>query len=120
MFDHGLRVWWGQGKKHWSFFPMYDNRFGQNFLFCVWTYGSVELQFQHMKRPPFAEEGKRKELVQRLSAIGLPISGDALNRRPAFGLSLLKEPAALAKFLEVFDWVLSEIKEVENVGATPC
>jgi hypothetical protein len=32
---------------------------------------------------------------------------------------LLKEPAALAKFLEAFDWVLSEIKKVENVGATP-
>jgi hypothetical protein len=51
---HGLRVWWGEGKQNGSFFPMYDNRFGQNFLFSVWTYGSVELQFQHMRRPPFS------------------------------------------------------------------
>jgi len=98
---------------------MYDNEFGKNFLFSVWTYGSVELQFQHMKTPPFAEERKRKEVVQRLSAIGLPIPEEALNRRPAFGLGLLKEPATLAKFVEVFDWVLSEIKELESVGATP-
>jgi len=117
--ERGLRVWWGQGKKDGSFFPMYDNEFGKNFLFSVWTYGSVELQFQHMKTPPFAEVGKRKELVQRLSAIGLPIPEEALKRRPAFGLSLLKEPAALAKFLEAFDWVLSEIKKVENVGDAP-
>jgi len=116
---HGLRVWWGQGKKDGSFFPMYDNKFGKNFLFSVWTYGSVELQFQHMKTPPFAEEGERKKLAQRLSAIGLSIPEEALKKRPTFGLSLLKEPAALAKFLEAFDWVLSEIKKVENVGATP-
>ena len=56
--NHGLRVWWGQGKKDGSFFPSYINRFGQHFLFSVWTYGSVELQFQHMKIPPFAEEGE--------------------------------------------------------------
>ncbi|MGA7496499.1 MAG: hypothetical protein WBX00_07210 [Isosphaeraceae bacterium] len=116
---HGLRVWWGQGKKDGSFLPMYDNKFGKNFLFSVWTYGSVELQFQHMKTPPFAGEGERKKIAQRLSAIGLSIPEEALKKRPTFGLSLLKEPAALAKFLEAFDWVLSEIKKVENVGATP-
>ena len=37
---HGLRIWWGQGKKDGSFFPMYDNKFGKNFLFSVWTYGT--------------------------------------------------------------------------------
>jgi hypothetical protein len=117
--EHGLRVWWGEGKKDGSFFPMYDNKFGKNFLFCVWTYGRVEIQFQHMTTLPFAEAGKRKELAQRLSAIGLPIPEEALKKRPTFGLSLLKEPDALARFLEAFDWVLSEIKKVENVVATP-
>jgi hypothetical protein len=85
---HNLRIWWGEGKKDGSFFPMYDNKFGKNFLFSVWTYGSVELQFQHMKLPPFAEEGKRKELAQRLSAMGLSIPEEALKKRPTFGLSL--------------------------------
>ena len=66
---HGLRIWWGKGKKDGSFFPMYDNKFGKNFLFSVWTYGTVELQFQHMKLPPFSETEKRKELAHRLSAI---------------------------------------------------
>ena len=116
---HGLRIWWGQGKKDGSFFPSYINRFGQHFLFSVWTYGSVEIQFQHMKRPPFAEEGKRKELAHRLSAIGVPIPEGALNKRPAFRLSLLIELAVLARFLEVFDWVLSEIKNVEIAGDMP-
>ena len=116
--DRRLRIWWGQGRKDGSFFPLYDNRFGQNFLFSVWTYGRVELQLQHMRTPPFADEVRRDEIVQKLTAIGLPIPAGALNRRPAFGLGLLKELAAVPSFLEVFDWVLSEIKDVENVGAT--
>jgi hypothetical protein len=116
---HGLRIWWGQGKKDGSFFPMYDNKFGKNFLFSVWTYGSVELQFQHMKTPPFAEDGKRKDLARRLSAIGLSIPEEALKKRPTFGLSLLLEPGHLDKFVGAFDWMLSEIKKVEDLGATP-
>src|SRR4029077_7038656 len=111
-----LRIWWGEGMKDGSFFPMYDNEFGKNFLFSVWTYGTVELQFQHMKRPPFSDVEKRKELAQRLSAIGLSIPDEALNRRPTFGLSLLSQPPALAMFLETFDWVLSEIRMVENAN----
>ena len=46
----------------------------------VWTYGTVELQFQHMKKPPFADEAKRRELVQRLSAIGLSIPERSLEQ----------------------------------------
>jgi hypothetical protein len=111
--EHGLRIWWGQGKKDGSFFPMYDNRFGQNFLFSVWTYGNVEIQFQHMKTPPFGEEGKRRELAQRLSAIGVSISEDALKKRPTFGLSLLLQPGQLDAFMGAFDWVLSEIEKFE-------
>jgi hypothetical protein len=113
---HGLRVWWGHGNKDGSFFPMHDNRFGKNFLFSVWTYGSVEIQFQHMVRPPFDNAQKRRDLAQRLSAIGLTIPEDALRRRPSFRLSLLLEPGRLDKFVGAFDWMLSEIKKVENVG----
>ena len=116
---HDLRVWWGQGKKDGSFFPSYNNRFGQHLLFAVWTYGSVELQFQRMTIPPFAEEPKRKELAQRLSMIGVSIPDEALTRRPTFSLSLLLAPGHFDKFVGAFDWVLSEIKKVENLGALP-
>jgi len=113
---HGLRIWWGQGKKDGSFFPMYDNKFGKNFLFSVWTYGSVELQFQHMKTPPFAEEGKREELAQRLSAIGLSIPEEALKKRPTFGLSLLLEPGRLDRSRGVRLDVVGDQEEREQRG----
>ena len=112
---HGLRIWWGQGKKDGSFFPMYDNKFGKNFLFSVWTYGAVELQFQHMKRPPFSGAEQRRDLADRLSAIeGLSIPEAALDKRPSFGLGLLSGSGSLDRFLGAFDWMLSEIKNVEN------
>ena len=116
---HGLRTWWGEGKKDGSFFPMYDNRFGPNFLFSVWTYGRVELQFQHMRRPPFSATEERKALADRLVAIeGVSISKSALSKRPSFGLGLLTDQGYLDKFLEAFDWVLTEIKKVENAQET--
>jgi hypothetical protein len=117
--NHGLRVWWGQGKKDGSFFPSYVNRLGQHLHFSVWTYGSVELQFQRMKSPPFADEAKRKELARRLSAIGVLIPDEAVNRRPTFGLDRLLTPGRFDEFVGVFDWVLLEIKRVEDVGVTP-
>jgi hypothetical protein len=110
----GLRIGWGEGKQDGSFFAMHDNRFGKNALFSVWTYGAVELQFQRMIYPPFSGEDRRKELARRLSAIpGLSIPETALKRRPSFKLALLTAEGSLTTFLEVFDWVFSEIKRVE-------
>jgi hypothetical protein len=113
--EHGLRVWWGQGKMDGSFFPSYVNSLGQHLLFSVWTYGAVELQFQHLKRPPFSGAEKRKELAHRLSAIeGVSIPEASLNKRPSFKLGILTRSDNLEKFLAVFDWMLAEIKAVEN------
>jgi hypothetical protein len=111
---HGLRIWWGRGKQDGSFFPMYDNKYGKNPLFAVWSSGSVEIQFQHMKQPPFSGEEKRKELAHRLVAIqGMSIPETALNKRPSLGLGQLLGSDSLAKFLAAFDWMLCEIKKVE-------
>jgi hypothetical protein len=113
--QNGLGIWWGQGKTDGSFFPSYYSKFGQHLLFSVWTYGAVELQFQHMRRRPFCEAEKRKELADRLLAMeGVSIPETALNKRPSFKLGILTKPANLERFLAGLDWMLSEIKAVEN------
>jgi hypothetical protein len=94
---------------------MYDNRFGKSFLFSVWTCGAVELQFQHMRRPPFSAVERRRDLADRLTRIeGVSIPDAALDKRPSLGLRHLAKDGSLNTFLEAFDWVLSEIKSVEN------
>lgn len=110
-------IWWGKGKDYGSFMPIYKNIFGKNFLFAVWTYGRIEIQFQHMSKPPFDREEKRRELANRLSEIdGVEIPDDALSKRPSFGLDLLTTSDALEKFLNTFDWVLAEIVLTEQAA----
>lgn len=115
--SRGLRIWWGRGKGDGSFLPVYDNRFGKNFLFSVWTNGRIELQFQHMRRPPFDRDTARKELAMRLSTIeGVSLPDAALMKRPSFGFEVLMPDDAPEKFEVAFDWVLSEIKKAEQDG----
>ncbi|WP_164103725.1 PDDEXK family nuclease [Candidatus Laterigemmans baculatus] len=110
-----LRIWWGQGKSEGSFFPVYDNERGKNFLFSVWTYGRIEIQFQHMKKPPFDQDANRQELARRLALIdGISIPEDSITKRPTFDLDLLSEADSLTRFLETFDWVLAEVKRLEH------
>jgi hypothetical protein len=76
----------------------------------VWTYASVEVQFQALKtRPPFNNEAKRLELLKRLNAIpGVSIPSEAIARRPSIQLSQLKDPDSLKLFLDAMDWAIQE------------
>ena len=113
--EHGLRVWWGQGKKDGSFFPLYDNKFGKHFLFSVWTYGSGRASIPTHEKPPFSETDKRQELAPAWRRSGVSIPDGSLNSA-SFELGMLTDKGCLASFLETFDWVLGEIKKAE---ATP-
>jgi hypothetical protein len=108
----GLRIWWGQGKKHGSFFPMFDYAMNTYWTFAVWTYSGVELQFQHMQgRPPFGEIDKRREMLVRLNKIpGINLSDSVLTRRPSVPFAVLEKQENLEGFLRVWEWYLDEIR----------
>ncbi|MCG3149432.1 MAG: hypothetical protein PCFJNLEI_02894 [Verrucomicrobiae bacterium] len=109
--DQKLRVWWGKGKQAGSFFPMFDYKGDSHFLFSVWTYGRIEVQFQHMRTHPFSDHARRLDLARRLNTIAaVSVPEDAIRRRPSIPITSLDEPAALAQFLEVFGWVIQEIR----------
>ena len=111
------RIWWGKGAKDASFVPVLEvNGTGRVFL-AAWSYGKVEVQFQYLKpAPPFDEESKRLELLNRLNQIdGVTISPTALSKRPSIPLSVFKNEATLTKFFETLEWVIQEIK----TGAAP-
>ena len=80
--------------------------------FAVYTYGRVEIYFQHLaKRPAFEDESKRLELCDRLNEIdGVAIPVDALTRRPSILLETLASTENQAKFLKVLDWIAAEIR----------
>jgi hypothetical protein len=107
------QVWWGRGSRNGSFFPLFEHPLGQwHWLFAVWTHGRVEIQFSVMQRkPPFDEETKRLELLERLNALdGVEFAPDVITKQPGIPLSALREPLACQQFLAIFDWVVQEIR----------
>lgn len=106
----GLRVWWGKGQQHGSFFPMLDHGGRSYSSISVWTSGGIEMQFQHMNAGSFSAMEKRAELREWLIAIpGIELPEDALRRRPSFPLTPLVDADARRRFLDVLDWVVEEI-----------
>jgi len=85
--------------------------------FVVWTYGSVEIYFQHLKnRPIFRSEAKRLELLHRLNSIpGVSISEHALTKRPNFSLELLRDKKSLNLFFAAFDWLIQQIQNEPKI-----
>jgi hypothetical protein len=113
-----LRIWWGEGSKDGSFFPdlSYKGNAATGLrVFGVYTYGRVEIQFQHLQaKPPFDDDSQRLELLRLLNEIpGIDISTDKLTKRPTFGLSVLKGEDALERFLETLDWAVQRAKAWE-------
>ncbi len=105
------RFTWGKGKQHGSFIPVLDHKGMSNYPFVIYTYGRVEIQFQHMKARPFDDETKRLELLHCLNEIeGVDIPADKITKRPSIPLSALRSAAALKQFFQAFDWYVQEVK----------
>ena len=105
-------IWWGRGTRSGGFIPGLDHQGTWHQVIEVWTYGTVEVQFQHMQsRPPFDDETKRLELLRRLNEIpGIALPEDSITRRPGIPLSTLQDEPILEQFLTVLEWVVREIK----------
>jgi hypothetical protein len=110
--SRNLEIIWGQGTTMGSFVPVLSIGSKYHQLFAVYTYGTVEMYFQHYKKKaPFASEEKRRELLFRLNSIeGVTIAADRLDKRPPVPLSVLTDEKKLDSFLSIFDWVISEIR----------
>jgi hypothetical protein len=111
----GLRLAFGSGKIDGSLIPVVDHGGNWYAPVALWTSGRIEVQFSYLRRkPPFDDEANRAELAQRLNAIpGVEIPLDAISRMPSFPLVALTNDAALALFLDVLDWSVSEVRSTE-------
>jgi hypothetical protein len=113
------RVWFGSGKRSGSFglaVPV-DGR--DRYLFAAYTYGTVEIYFQWLKNsPPFDDEVKRRELLDRLNAIeGIDLPADSVGRRPSVRLAALLRPDLMQRFTAALAWAASERRALGAGGA---
>lgn len=107
-----FRVEWGRGSKQGSAQLTLDYNGNCYVPIVIWTYGKLEVQFQQIKeRPPFTDEAKRREFLNRLNSIpGVSIPANSLGVRPPVPLSALTDGAALDRFLDALGWFIQEVK----------
>lgn len=109
-------VYWGTGTRSGSFNALirWDDWHVAN-IFGVWTTGRVEIGFAYLKPyAPFDHEETRRELLARLNQIGLSLPEDSFNRRPSFSLEALADNARYQQFVEVMEWVASELRAARD------
>lgn len=110
--DRATYIWWGEGARTGSFVATVMHEESKHQLFAVYTYGALEIYFQwYQYKAPFSDEGMRRKLLRRLNEIpGIDLPEDVITRRPNIPMSLLTDEAKLRQLLEVFDWVVTEIR----------
>jgi len=110
--SNGIRFWWGKGIKHGSCFPVFEHKGESYTFFAMWTYGGIEIQFQHMKKKPiFNDVENRRKLLEKLNEInGILIPEDKIELRPSIPYSALKTESNLESFKKIWDSYFNEIK----------
>ena len=108
----GLRFWWGNGKRSGSFFPMLGLRDETYWLFALWTYGRIEIQFQSIKtKSIYKNIDKRMEILKKLNKIpGVNISENSIDKRPSIPYPIFKNDSNLTSFLEIWEEYIETIK----------
>jgi hypothetical protein len=116
--QRGFRIAWGSGHVDGSFQPVLDLAGRSYFPICVYSYGRVEIQFQHMSQPPFDGMEARRQLLGRLNALpGISFDESVLTRRPSISLTDLSADQELADGFELtLDWVMEEARRATSSG----
>jgi len=109
-------IWWGNGSSTGSFIPnlSINGLFIQ--LFSIYTYGSIEMQFQYLKtKPPFDDETKRHELLEKINK-ALNTNITTIDKRPGIKMEVFERPGALDAFFDVVKWYIDSVKTYYGIN----
>jgi hypothetical protein len=123
LLDWGKRtmttIWWGKGKVAPSFVPFLTVKDDDYYPINVSTgfkNAQVQLGFAHMTVPPFDTPEGRRPFLERLGRIpGVGVEDDWASRYPSIPLSVLASDGVLKEFLQVLDWSVDRVKEVNSL-----
>lgn len=110
----GLRISWGSGTVHGSFFPVLDHSGDWHTFVSVWSHaGTVEVQFQYMKGP-YESQGARLRLLRLLNEIdGIDLDEGRVSARPSFPVRVLADPNRRAQFFALWEDYMAAIRTPE-------
>ena len=117
---HNASLDYGSGTQSGSIFVVFSHKGTSTWPIALWTYGTIEIQFQHiLKGPAFGPEERRRELQRRLNGIpGVSIGDEGLNRRPNIRMTLLSDSQSMKVFIDTLDWVVS--RSTQHLGCCMC
>jgi hypothetical protein len=115
----GLDLRWGSGAVYGSFTSVVRSSAGVPMsLFSVYGTGHLEVLFVRWSLPPFSDPAARRECLARLRHLpGFDLPDTWAERRPNVRLADIATEANLARVLDVFGWVLAELRRVERESA---
>ena len=103
------RIWFGKGQRSGSMGGVFTRPDGTSFYpILLWTYGSIEIQFQWMKgKPYFDAMDHRRDLMHRLNRIsGVSITEADLNKRPTIALNSITSDVSLEQLFAILNWMV--------------
>jgi len=111
--ENVTRIFWGSGTTHSNFVPILHHRGKDYRPVIISSSGWVEFVFQYLvDKPPFNEEGKRIELLQKWTSLkGIDLPEDSYNRRPSISLDEFVQQVDITEFVNILDWFVREVKE---------
>jgi hypothetical protein len=112
------RIKFGRGGVDGSFSPILEYNAEYPFIpFILYSYGKAEIMFRGMrvKHEPFSSAEKRLELLHRLNEIpGIQLPVDGIDRRPSIPISSLVNPDQFAKFTQIIEWTIREVRAARS------
>jgi hypothetical protein len=103
------RIWFGKGQRSGSMGGVFTRPDGASFYpILLWTYGSIEFQFQWMKgKPYFDAMDRRRDLMHRLNGIsGISIAEADLDKRPTIALRSITSDISLQQLIGILNWMV--------------
>jgi hypothetical protein len=105
------QVWFGQGTRDGSMNARLVLQGIKLDFLTIWSYGKVMLNFASLTKPPFDDEGLKRNWLDQLNAIpGIRLSEDAVFRYPSLYLRELAVGDRLNAFLAATDRLIEELK----------
>lgn len=115
---NNLDIIWGSGSSNGSlgiYLFIGENKY---YAFNCWTYDSVEILFQWMKKQKFLSDiESRKSLLEKLNKIsGVKILINRIDYRPSISYKILLNQDNFEKFIKIWDSYFEKIRTLESSG----
>ncbi|HYM72846.1 MAG TPA: hypothetical protein VET89_07690 [Stellaceae bacterium] len=108
---NGINTWFGKGSKIGSMGPEFVREGERFYPAFLSTDGRVWINFNYLRKPPFDDENKRRELLRRINEIdGVDMPDSTINSNRSIPLAILSGDTALRKLLSALDWFKDELR----------